>query len=231
MINQFLDRFGININPQKFKIVEQAFCHSSYLNENQSQFEMSNERLEFLGDAILQMITTEFIYLKFPHLREGDLTKIRSMIVREGSLAQFAIDISLDKLIKLGEGEKKQKGMCNPAILADCVEAVIAGIYLAADDNLFEVKKFLEDYIKDKIAKLDLEQLNDYKSRLQEFIQADSNRSIKYVEKACEQSDNNTTVFIFEVYVDDILYGRGKGTSKKRAQQKAAQSALLTLVK
>ena len=208
----FLKKFNIIIKDQS--LLKMALTHSSYSNEHKG---MENyERLEFLGDAVLELATSEYFYLN-TNYKEGEMTKHRACFVCENALATYARDIGLDKEILLGEG---QKNNLNDTIIADVFEAVIGCIYL---DLGFDVaKKFIDDIIIPYIKK-DYNFNKDYKSLLQEFVQTDK-KSLEY-EVVKEYGMAHEKTFEVVVKIDNIVYGKGLGKSKKEAEQNAAFDA------
>lgn len=213
----FLETFGIKINNTD--LLELALTHSSYSNEHGGG---NYERLEFLGDAVLQLITSEYFY-NLSDAKEGELSKIRASFVCEEALAQYSKDVGIDKYIKVGNGQIRN---VNDTIIADCFESVLGAIYL---DKGFDVArnyalKVLEPYVKEHHVFL-----GDFKSRLQEMVQTDK-KSLEYV-LVSEDGPSHDKTFIFEVVIDGIVYGRGVGKSKKEAEQEAAHDALNKSVK
>ncbi len=208
----FLENMGIKIKNKK--LLETALTHSSYSNEHNCE---NYERLEFLGDAILEAVTSEYFYLK-TDLREGDMTKTRANFVCEKALACYARDIGLGNYVRVGHG---QINNLNDTILADVFEAVTAAIYL---DQGFDVaKKYLDIIIIPYVeAKRDFN--SDYKSQLQEAVQT-SKKSLEYV-VVNEFGEAHDKTFEIAVKIDDIVYGKGFGKSKKEAEQNAALDAL-----
>lgn len=208
----FLKKFNINIKNQS--LLKMALTHSSYSNEHKG---MDNyERLEFLGDAVLELATSEYFYLN-TNYKEGEMTKHRACFVCENALATYARNIGLDKEILLGEG---QKNNLNDTIIADVFEAVVGCIYL---DLGFDVaKKFIDDIIIPYIKK-DYNFNKDYKSLLQEFVQTDK-KSLEY-EVVNEYGMAHEKTFEVVVKIDNIVYGKGLGKSKKEAEQNAAFDA------
>ena len=213
----FLDKYNIKITNQK--LLATALTHSSYSNEHGGD---NYERLEFLGDAVLQLITSEYFYKKYDY-QEGDLSKIRASFVCEEALAQYAKDVGIDKHIKVGNG---QKGNINDTIIADTFESVLGVIFL---DQGFEIAK---KYVLEVLSPYVLEHhvfLGDYKSKLQEMVQTDK-KSLEY-RLVSESGPSHAKTFVFEVVIDGIVYGKGRGKSKKEAEQKAAQDALNKVAK
>ena len=213
----FLDKYNIKLNNQD--LLNTALTHSSYSNEHGGE---NYERLEFLGDAVLQLITSEYFYKKY-QVQEGELSKIRASFVCEEALAQYAKDVGIDKHIKVGNGQIKN---INDTIIADTFESVLGAIYL---DQGFDVAK---KYVLKVLSPYVLEHhvfLGDYKSRLQEMVQTDR-KSLEY-RLISEKGPSHDKTFVFEVVIDGIVYGTGTGKSKKEAEQKAAESALKKVAK
>ena len=213
----FLDKYKIKIKSKE--LLDTALTHSSYSNEHGGA---NYERLEFLGDAVLQLITSEYFYKKYDY-QEGELSKIRASFVCEEALAQYAKDVGIDKHIKVGNGQIKN---INDTIIADTFESVLGAIYL---DQGFEVAK---KYVLEVLSPYVLEHhvfLGDYKSRLQEMVQTDKKSLEYHLIKETGPSHNKT--FEFEVIIDGIVYGKGIGKSKKEAEQKAACDALNKVAK
>ena len=213
----FLDKFGIKID--NLDLIEEALTHSSYSNEHNTK---NYERLEFLGDAVLQLITSEYFYRNFD-AKEGELSKIRASFVCESALAQYSKDVGIDKHIKVGNGQIKN---INDTIIADCFESVLGAIYL---DKGFEVaKKYVLEVLSPHVNEHHIF-LGDYKSRLQEMVQTDK-KSLEY-RLVSETGPSHDKTFVYEVVIDNIVYGKGIGKSKKEAEQEAAKNALEKSVK
>ena len=213
----FLDKYNIKITNQE--LLKTALTHSSYSNEHGGE---NYERLEFLGDAVLQLITSEYFYKKY-NVQEGELSKIRASFVCEEALAQYAKDVGIDKHIKVGNGQIKN---INDTIIADTFESVLGVVFL---DQGFDVAK---RYALEVLSPYVLEHhvfLGDYKSRLQEMVQTDK-KSLEY-RLVSESGPSHDKTFVFEVVIDGIVYGKGKGKSKKEAEQNAAHSALKKVAK
>lgn len=217
-LSEFENKIGYTFKNIRF--LETALTHSSYANEKQTLRDC-NERLEFLGDSVLGVITAEYFYHNVKHLPEGEMTKKRAACVCEKSLYGFAKEIELGKYIFLGRGEENTGGRNRPSILADAFEAVIAAIYL--DGGLDEVRKFVLDFIK----KAATQQINirDYKTELQEIIQKNPDEHLTYV-LVGESGPDHDKRFEVEVNLNSNVIGCGKGRSKKLAEQQAAKQAL-----
>ena len=207
-----------------------ALTHSSYANETgaSNHHLLCNERLEFLGDSVLSLITSDFLYGRFPKLPEGDLTRIRAALVCEEALASYARQIGLGEFLLLGKGERQSGGSDKNAVIADAFEATLAAIYLDAGamDGVREVAKFLLPFIGRAVE--EMPSVGGYhadsKSRLQEFVQKDQGR-LEYRLVGESGPDHNKT-FVVEVYLDSNRIGGGSGHSKKTAEQAAARDAL-----
>jgi len=216
---------GISFND--LSLLEGALVHSSYINENPSLAPASNERLEFLGDAVLGLIVTERLYQDFPHADEGEMTRLRAALIRRDTLARMARAIGLGDYLYLGKGEEASGGRRKPANLAGALEAVIATIFL--DQGSAITKDFILRLLNPELQKAVSQGAGvDHKSRLQELIQAKEQQTPVYrvVEAIGPDHDKWFTV---EVMVGDTVLGRGSGKGKKAAETEAARSALKQL--
>lgn len=204
--------------------LSEALSHSSYANEHRGQHLNSNERLEFLGDAVLGFVTAEFLFLQHPDLPEGDLTRIRAALVCEQSLHEVAQKLELGRYLKLGRGEEAGGGRTRTSILADATEAVIAAVYL--DGGITEasglIHRFLLDAEKEEVVE---ERRRDFKTELQEFVQRQAGQELSY-RMAGEQGPDHAKTFSAEVLLNGAVVGSGVGRSKKEAEQAAAADAL-----
>jgi ribonuclease III len=216
----------IGLQFKNEKLLYQAFTHSSYVNEHRKKPYEDNERLEFLGDAVLELTVSNFLYAKYPTMSEGDLTKLRAAIVCEPSLVAFANDLAFGKLVLLGKGGEITGGRARPALLADVFEAFIGALYL--DIGLPSVVAFLEKYVFPKINEGAFSHVMDFKSQLQELIQRDVKGHLEY-KILEEKGPAHNREFIATVSLNSELLGTGSGKSKKEAEQHAAQQALATL--
>ncbi len=201
-------------------LLKTALTHSSYANEKHFEGEC-NERLEFLGDSVLGVITAEYFYHHLNHLPEGEMTKKRAACACEKSLFNFAKEINLGKYILLGRGEENTNGRNRASILADAFEAVIAAIYL--DGGLEQARRFVLDFVKK--AATQQESFRDYKTELQEIIQKNPDEHLTYVLVGESGPDHNKR-FEVEVRLNRNVMGCGVGRSKKLAEQQAAKEAL-----
>lgn len=218
-IFDFLDKHKIKHNNSK--LIEQAFIHSSYVNEHKGKLH-DNERLEFIGDAVLQIYTAERLYGIRPALKEGLMSTRRANLVCEKGLAKVVREFNLNKYLKLGQGEEKNGGRNRDSIIADMFEAFIGAVYL--DTDIKNVYKLLDLLMLKHVKEID-ESTYDYKTKLQEYVQADSRKSIDY-DLIYTKGPSNNPEFKVAVKIDGLIYGYGVGKNKKDAQKMAAKSAL-----
>jgi len=215
-----LEQFDLVFSDET--LLETAFTHTSYANEHRLLKISHNERLEFLGDAVLQLIISEYLYTKYPKKPEGDLSKLRSMIVREESLAGFARDCQFDQFIKLGRGEEKSGGRNRDTILGDLFEAFLGALLL--DKGVEAVKSFLYQVMIPKVEAGDFERVTDYKTKLQELLQINGDVEIAY-QVVSETGPAHAKNFEVAVLINGRKSGQGQGRSKKLAEQEAAKNA------
>ena len=206
-------------NPKYLTI---ALSHTSYVNEVKRGL-VSNERQEFLGDAVLSIVASDYLFKHYSHLPEGELTKLRASLVCEKSLCEFAHMIGLGQYLMLGRGEEQMGGRERPSILADAFEALIAAIYL--DGGMEHAKKFILGFVKKQVEKDKKVFFKDYKTALQELVQREEGRTLVY-ELLSETGPDHNKTFTFRVLVNGIPEGEGSGHSKKEAEQSAARDAL-----
>mgnify|MGYP001087612095 CR=1 FL=1 len=212
---------GISFSDEA--LLEQAFVHSSYLNENPGFSLPSNERLEFLGDAILDFIVAERLYSQFPELPEGELTRLRASLVCRQTLAEIACSLKLGDWLLLGQGEEVSGGKEKESNLANATEALLGAIYL--DQGLPKAKEFILKQLKTFLERIKHGEISpNYKALLQELIQSEKHSTPTYrlVEAIGPDHDKQFTV---EVLAEDKILGRGTGKSKKVAEMEAARSA------
>lgn len=218
-LEEFQNQIGYKF--KNIELLKTAFTHTSYANENKKE---SNEKLEFLGDAILEFVVSNYLFKNYHQLKEGKMTKIRATVVCEKSLHKVALRYDFGELLYLGKSEKKSNGNEKPAILADSVEAVIAAIYI--DAGLGQAEKFILANLKDAI---EIESKNagekDYKTVLQEKLQKNGNVDIQYV-IIDEKGPDHDKSFIAEVKFNNECLARGVGKTKKEAEMQAAKQAL-----
>ncbi len=213
---KILDDLGIKAN--NIKLYEKAFCHTSYANEHGCE---SYERLEYLGDAVLELVISEYLYKNTESL-EGVMTKQRSSYVCENANYEYSHELGLNEYLLLGHGEEENGGRERKAIVADIFESFIGAIYL--DQGLEEAKKIIYKVVIPKIEDKKTYLFTDYKSVLQELVQTDK-RSLMY-EVVGEEGPSHDKTFTIIVKIDNIIYGKGIAHSKKEAEQLAAKDAL-----
>ncbi len=211
---------GYQFKQEKYLTI--ALTHSSYANEVKKNIP-SNERQEFLGDAVLSIIVSDYLFRHYSHLPEGELTKLRASLVCEKALCQFAGMIGLGGCLMLGKGEENTGGRERPSILADAFEALIAAIYL--DGGMEPAARFVMGFVKDVIEDHGKVTFQDYKTMLQEIIQQNPEEHVSYalVDQTGPDHDKR---FVVEVRLNSNVIGRGEGRSKKNAEQMAAKEAL-----
>ena len=207
--------------------LQRAVTHSSYANETGEKYHHLNcyERLEFLGDAVLSILTSEYLYRRFPNAPEGELSKMRDALVCEDAVASYAEELALGSYLYLGKGEAASGGAHKPAILADAFEALLAAIYLDAGENGKQsVSKLLLPILQSAVAKLPVA-VGDSKTCLQIFLQKEGSVRPEY-RVVSESGPDHAKVFCVEAYLDSNCIGRGQGTNKRQAEQAAAADAL-----
>lgn len=204
-------------------LLKQAFTHSSYVNEKRLSDMIDNERLEFLGDAVVELTVSEYLYEEHQSLSEGDLTKIRASIVCEPSLMRFAQALKLGNYVRLGKGEEATGGRARPALLADLFEAFVGALFL--DQGLDAVRLFMKQHVLSGLSIQDHMQLDDYKSALQVYVQQHNLGVIAY-RIVAERGPSHDRHFVSEVYLGERMLGTGEGRSKKEAEQQAARFGL-----
>jgi len=218
------ERLGLHFT--NLHLLVRALTHRSFVNENPNAIE-DNERLEFLGDAVLDFIVGAWVYNHFPEMQEGDLTRMRSALVRTDTLAEFARQLDLGSALRLGRGELASGGRQRDNLLCATFEAVIGAMYL--DMGIPAVETFVEPLLTEVSSKvISQEEIYDPKSTLQEWTQSNKLGTPRYATVASSGPDH-ARVFIVEVQVNGKAYGRGEGTSKQAAAQAAAQAALESL--
>ena len=202
-------------------LLENALTHSSYANENRFKGCQSNERLEFLGDSVLGMVTADYLFRTHPDLPEGELTRTRSALVCEESLVEVAKAWGLGEYLRLGKGENAGGGRRRPSIQADAVEAVLAAVYL--DGGIGSARKIIQKYILDRES--EKARNRDYKTALQELVQRESGQVLQYRLTGSSGPDH-AKIFTVEVDLNGATIGQGEGHSKKEAEQNAARAAI-----
>ncbi|MFO7151679.1 MAG: ribonuclease III [Bacillota bacterium] len=219
----------LGVHFENLDILNQALIHPSYAYEKGLPHNVHNQRLEFLGDAVLELVISEWIYKDYPNYTEGELTKLRALLVCEESLALLSRDLNLGDYLIIGKGEEITGGRKKDSILADTFEALVGAMYL--DRGLETVAAFIRDKFRTIVEKAKAGELsNDYKTFLQEMLQRISPDKITYTVVKEEGPDHDKTFFVEVSWKDDVL-GSGSGKSKKEAEQKAAKSAIRFLKK
>ncbi len=219
-MKELMDVIGYRFTEDE--LLKTALTHSSYANEVKKGTPY-NERLEFLGDSVLSIVVSDYLFLHYKHLPEGELTKLRASLVCERTLCEFARSIELGKYMRFGRGEDASGGRERPSILSDAFEAVIAAIYL--DGGIESARDFVLRFIKKQLESKHASPFKDYKTALQEIIQQNKEETVSYcmVEESGPDHDKRFTV---EVRLNSNVIGRGTGRSKKDAEQHAAKEAL-----
>ncbi len=208
-------------------LLERALTHRSYLNEHPELALEDNERLEFLGDAVLDFVIGAWLYNRFPELREGRLTTLRAALVKTDALTEFALRVGLNEQLRLGKGEAESGGRGRNSLLADAFEAVLGALYL--DQGLEAVRAFLETLLPGEIERILVEESDrDAKSWLQEWSQAEYGITPRY-RTVSDAGPDHAKTFIVEVRIGAKVVGRGEGWSKQLAAQAAASDALKRL--
>lgn len=208
------------------QLLTQALTHRSYLYQGAEAGE-DNERLEFLGDSVIEVVVSHLLLGRFPHLTEGGLSKARAEFVKEGTLASLARRLQLGEVLRLGRGEEETGGREKDSILAGCLEALMGAVYL--DGGYTEVFRVIEDFCAPRFAEMKgaIED-NDFKTRLQEYTQKHLNDLPHYI-VTDEEGPDHAKTFEVVISVGGKVYGMGKGRSKKEAEQRAAEETLKTL--
>ncbi|MBR7132868.1 MAG: ribonuclease III [Clostridia bacterium] len=213
---------NLRYNFKNKNLLINALTHSSYANEVRNGI-LSNERLEFLGDSVLSVIVADYLYKNFNSMPEGELTKLRAALVCEKSLCEFSKELKLGEFLRLGKGEDKGGGRKRASILADAFEAVLAAMYL--DGGMETARKHVMRFILPELEHTEDVAFKDYKTALQEIIQRNPEESVSYV-LTDQSGPDHDKVFEVEVHLNSNVIGKGKGKSKKQAEQMAAKQAL-----
>jgi ribonuclease-3 len=216
----------LNLPFKDYFLLTRALTHRSYLNENKDAIE-DNERLEFLGDAVLDFMVADWLYNQYPEKSEGDLTRLRAALVHTDQLANFARQINLGSALRLGKGEVQAGGQNRTTLLCDAFEALIGALYL--DQGIHSVKVFMEPLLRKVVDIIFQNHIDeDTKSRLQEWAQGNGFSSPKYF-LINEHGPDHKKTFEMEVRIGDKPYGRGTGLNKQSAEKSAAREALISL--
>ncbi len=222
MLKTLQEKLGYTFRDES--LLRAALYHSSYANEHRAQHILSNERLEFLGDAVLGFVTAEFLFRCFGDAPEGDLTRTRAALVREESLFEVAQFLGLGECLHLGRGEENGGGRHRPSILADATEAVFAAVYL--DGGIECARDLIHRVLLEKVdIQLTESRRRDYKTELQEFIQRKPQQVLRYA-LTDQSGPDHAKVFTVAVSLNETVVGTGTGRSKKEAEQAAARAAL-----
>lgn len=221
-LNLLEERVQVHFKDQKY--LRKSMTHKSYANENRHERVKDNERLEFLGDAVLDLVVSEYIFCEHPDYPEGELAKMRAVVVSAPTLSRIAKKIDLGKFLLLGKGEEMTGGRERDSILADAFEALVGAVYL--DQGLEETRRFILQYLLDEITTVERgEHMQDYKTLLQEVIQKKSNTRPLY-RVIDEVGPDHNKQFTVQVEYKSRVIGIGTGQSKKEAQQRAAADAI-----
>jgi len=223
-LKELQNRIGYHFNNQE--LLKSAMMHSSYTNEKRFPKYKCNERLEFLGDAVLELVISDYLYKK-REVDEGKMTKLRASYVCENALYEYSRDLNLSDYIKVGHGEEADGGRFKKVIQADIFEALMGAIYLDLGFDI--VKKVILSIIVPYIEDPNISFFKDYKSVLQEYVQTEQRGLVYELEN--EEGPSHNKTFTIVVRIDNIIYGRGSAPSKKEAEQEAAKNALEKLAK
>lgn len=223
MLEELEKKIGYTFRDKE--LLKLAMTHKSFANERMIKRQENNERLEFLGDAVLELVSSQFLFLEYPKKPEGFLTELRASIVCEPTLALCAQEISLGDFLRLGKGESYTGGRERPSITSDALEALIGAIYL--DGGFEAAEKFVKQFILKDIEKKQL--FHDSKTKLQEVVQRDYPDQELTYRIVKETGPDHDKTFQVEAYVGEQMFGEGSGHSKKSAEQEAAYQALLKL--
>lgn len=215
-----------DIHFTKHELLDEAFTQASYVNEHPHQGLKFYERIEFLGDAVLQLVVSEYLYKRYPEMPQGKLTRLRAAMVCEASFSDFAKECHFDRYIRLGKGEEKSGARQRPSLLCDIFESFIGALYL--DQGRQAVEKFVRQVIFPKLDEGRFDHIIDHKSELQELLQQNGEVEINY-ELISETGPDNDLVFTVQVSTANQVLAKGSGHSKKAAEQNAANKALQKL--
>jgi ribonuclease-3 len=221
-IRRFENSIGYTFKDKA--LITQAFTHSSFVNEQKINKKPDYERLEFLGDAVLEMISSAYLFRKYPDKKEGEMSKMRACLVCEGALAYDSQALDIKKYIQLGKGEEATGGRNKESIIADIMEAIIGALYL--DGGIQESKRFIDSYVLSNTEAVQM--FVDSKTVLQEIVQGENLGDIRY-EICGESGPEHDKIFEVRVFVGDKNLGEGAGKTKKAAEQQAAYKAVLVL--
>lgn len=221
-LKELIKKLGITKNIN-YTLVHQSLIHPSYFFDKSGKETENNQRLEFLGDAVVGMVIGKYMYEEYPQKTEGELTKMRAAVVCESSLANAAKSLNLGEYLLLGKGEEFMGGKKRPSNLADSFEAFIGAIYLST--SLIDVESIILKALKNMIGQAAKGNFGDYKTQLQEFIQQDRNKILSY-KILWEDGPDHDKIFCAGVFLNEEEIARGKGRTKKEAEQQAAKLSL-----
>lgn len=214
------EKIGYKFN--NINLLKNALTHSSFANEVRNGY-TSNERLEFLGDSVLSVIVSDYIYKQFPDMPEGDLTRMRAALVCEKTLCEFSREIGMGEFLLLGKGEDRCGGRDRDSILADAFEAVLAAIYL--DGGMEAARCHVMRFVLRELAHEESDAVKDYKTALQQIVQRNPEENVNYILTG-ETGPDHDKRFTVEVHLNSNVIGTGCGKNKKQAEQMAAKQAL-----
>ncbi|AEV95306.1 ribonuclease III [Pediococcus claussenii] len=214
---------NFNIHFNNHDLLDEAFTQASYVNEHPNQGLKFYERIEFLGDAVLQIVVSEYLFKRYPEMPQGKLTRLRAAMVKEDSFSDFAKECHFDRYIRLGKGEELSGARQRSSLLCDIFESFTGALYL--DQGRDAVEEFVQKVIFPKLDEGRFDHVIDHKSELQEVLQVHGDVDIDY-QLIAETGGENDRVFEVELIADGKKLSRGKGTSKKLAEQNAANKAL-----
>ncbi|HYW19784.1 MAG TPA: ribonuclease III [Nodularia sp. (in: cyanobacteria)] len=218
------------LNFSNEKLLRQALTHRSFVNENPG--EKHNERLEFLGDALLTFISGEYLYTRYPDMAEDQMTRRRSALVDEKQLAKFATEVGLDFKMRLGRGAIHDGGFQSPNLLSSAFESVVGGYYLDCDRNIEKIRPIIVDLFNSvPEAIMEIRSNVDSKNRLQEWVQANCGAVLPKYDTERIGGEDHAPEYLAQVFVGNELYGAGKARGKKEAEKRAAENALSNLKK
>jgi ribonuclease-3 len=223
-LSEVEDRLGYFF--KKKSLLAQAFVHRSFYNENRDLAEEHNERLEFLGDSVLGLLISDYLYHHLPMQAEGELSRLRAHLVEAGSCSRFLIKLGVAPFVLLGKGERMNEGRGRETILADLFEALIGAIYL--DGGIGEAKRVFWNHFEHEIREILEHPVRNWKAELQDLSQKRHQKPPSY-KVVSESGPDHSKLFIIAAFVGDREVGRGTGSSKKEAEQEAAKHALETM--
>jgi len=218
---------AIGYRFQNITLLQNALTHSSYANERWHNSLMSNERLEFLGDSVLSILVSSYLFESYRDIQEGELTKIRAAVVCEKALSRFAAKIELGQYMHMGHGESMNNGRNRPSILADCFEALLAAMYMDAGENFEPARVFLMPFIREELQVIRNNSVFvDYKTTLQQIVQQVEGERLEYI-LVGETGPDHAKIFTVEARLNSNVIGKGSAHSKREAEQNAAREALI----